>query len=205
MKYLSIALFCCSTVAVVAVDTGADADGFWIENEKDDAVFFNRLLGVGHSYPPPPPSSSSSSCTTGIVGAYVGTGYCRKPGGISSEATETNTVTILPVGDSSVNDPSWIRNIIEGPDGFVEVEECTRNAVLSKLAALVSEGPVYDCVTMTRSNTVPDNTANVILQYSFNQDCSSFDKMVQILPGAAVTTDNDAMQVPTICKITCTK
>ena len=205
MKNLSIALFCWSTVAVVAVDAGADADGFWIENEKDDAVFFNRLLGVGHSYPPPPPSSSSSSCTTGIVGAYVGTGYCRKPGGISSEATETNTVTILPVGDSSVNDPSWIRNIIEGPDGFVEVEECTRNEVQSKLAALVSEGPVYDCVTMTRSNTVPDNTANVILQYSFNQDCSSFDKLVQILPGAAVITDNGAMQVPTICKITSTK
>ena len=205
MKYLSIALFCWSTVAVVAVDTGADADGFWIENEKDDAVFFNRLLGVGHSYPPPPPPSSSSSCATGIVGAYVGTGYCRQPGGLSIEATETNTVTMLPVGDSSLNDPSWIRNIVESPGGFVEVEECTRNEVQSKLAALVSEGPVYDCVTMTRSDTVPDITANVILQYSFNQDCSSFDKMVQILPGAAVTTDNDAMQVPTICKITLTK
>merc|ERR1712083_105184 len=45
---------------------------------------------------------------------------------------------------------------------------------------------------------------NVILRYSFSADCTSFDKLVRVLPGASVGSDGNDI-TPHICKITAVK
>merc|ERR1712176_982906 len=61
--------------------------------------------------------------------------------------------------------------------------------------------PVYDCITMSRNDM---EAPNVILRYSFSPDCTSFDKLVRVLPGASVGTDGNDIK-PHSCKITAVK
>merc|ERR1712176_1332188 len=80
---------------------------------------------------------------------------------------------------------------------LLENEHCTKDTLTS--AAVGS--PVYDCITMSRNDM---EAPNVILRYSFSPDCTSFDKLVRVLPGASVGSDGNDI-TPHICKITAVK
>jgi hypothetical protein len=137
--------------------------------------------------PPPPPRSLSTTCD--ISGAYKGTGFCDSSGSaFPFEVTELNTIDLLPMSENSTagNNGDWIQNNITNTDGgFNGIEHCTLDVRGTQLSQMIDEGPVYNCIT-----------ANVILQYTFNEDCTSFYKLVQIVGSSDGTT-----QPATICKI----
>merc|ERR1712129_177835 len=130
-----------------------------------------------------------------VTGHFIGTGICdhgpNEP--LQKISGENNQISLLSTGDNSTNN-AWIENTVTSGT-FIEIEHCTKDT----LASSVYGSPIYDCITMSRNDMT--GGANVILKYSFAADCSSFDKLVQILPGASVDT-NGKKQMPVICKIT---
>lgn len=126
-------------------------------------------------------------------GPYVlDTGFCDKGGGPEPLGAETNTIEGTHGGE-------WIINTVKSPSpenaNFTEIENCARDDTAS-----TDNGPVYDCVSTYRSDD-ENIRPNVILRYSFNSVCTSFTKLVQVVPGD----NNEPGSVPHICKIIANK
>jgi hypothetical protein len=158
------------------------------------------LSAVETSLPPPP----AINCD--ITGAYEGTGFCDPSGSAyPNKVTELNTINLLPMTSENNNkgDGNWILNNITHVSGFNEIEHCTLNVLETKLSALIDEGPVYNCFTVYRNDVNPTNSSNVILQYTSNEDCTSFDKLVHIVGGSMMT--DGTVQPSQICKIKATE
>lgn len=141
--------------------------------------------------------TSTRSCD--VTGNFIGTGICdhgpNEP--LQRISGENNDITLLSTGENSTNS-AWIQNTVTSGT-FIEIEHCTKDSIASSFYG----SPIYDCITMSR-NDIMAGGVNVILRYSFASDCTSFDKLVQIVPGASVDT-NGKEQTPVICKITATK
>ena len=128
-------------------------------------------------------------------GSYLGTGVCDKGTGPEPlDDDETNTIE-----KDGTFGAEWIINTVTspvtGPTSFTEIENCARDDTASPAG-----GPVYDCVSTFRSDDA-NKRPNVILRYSFNSNCTSFTKLVQVVPGD----NNETESVPHICKIIATK
>jgi len=127
-----------------------------------------------------------------IVGDYYGTGICDfgPDEDLLQISGENNRI------EMGYHTDDLLQNTVTAGD-FLEVEHCTKDSIASS----VYGSPVYDCITISRNDMA---NPNVILRYSFNSDCSSFDKLVRVLPGNSV--DNEGNEIkPHICKITAVK
>mmetsp|Transcript_27798 Transcript_27798/g.45146 ORF Transcript_27798/g.45146 Transcript_27798/m.45146 type:complete len:229 (-) Transcript_27798:136-822(-) len=180
-------------IALLFIDNNNDNNGHHViaaEVNTGESIIAEEECDVAGTYIAQ--TGSGSFCDNGPI-ASGGRGFVDASG-------EVNTISLLNIVGSS---QAWIRNeITVASNEFWEIEDCTRRDYYDDHAS--TGGLVYDCITMERSDTVPTTGANVISRYNFNEDCTSFTKLVQILPGGAKLEDG-SYQRPSICKIVLNK